>query len=284
MAVVSHKYRRVLMWFLLTLLFAGLVYAGAELMGQANKNAADAGSTGADMEMASLDSIKQSKSNPVNWSEEQRLHKKINALDSEYKTHVNKARSEAASAGSVSAGTRSAGIACADRYQKACEDYASFWDKNNGKTRARLARETGKSRIANAQMTFNDVDSSRISAYNDQQDALAKARRAYLDEAKTDVSDADRGAIKSALQPRLNKMTGDVQNLISSVTSLLDQVKGQAGGMGVGAIGGCAKSVATGGGAAGGASALLSPLTNLLSLAKSLGSNVTSMLSDIQAL
>lgn len=64
------------MWAFLALLIAGLVYAGAELPGQANKNAADAGSTGADMEMASLDTIKQSQTSKVNWNEERSLRKK----------------------------------------------------------------------------------------------------------------------------------------------------------------------------------------------------------------
>lgn len=90
-------------------------------------------------------------------------------------------------------------------------------------------------------MTFNDVNSDKIKAYNEQQDALTKARKDYLAEAKSDVSASDRADIKRTLTPRLNKMTGDVNNLVSSITSLLDQVKSQAGGMGVGAIGGCAK-------------------------------------------
>ena len=276
--------RRVLMWVLLTLLFAGLAYAGVELMGQANKNVADAGSAGADMEMATLDSVKQSKSNPVDWAEEQRLHKKLDVLDKEYKTHVSKAKSEIAASGHVSENTRSAGMACAAKFQKASENYAAFWDKNNGKTRAKLAREAGKSRVANAQMTFNDVDSSNISAYNDQQEALAEARKEYLEEAKTDVSDADREAIKSSMLPRLKNMADDTGTLITSVTSLLDQLRSQAGGMGIGAIGGCAKGVVGEGDPADSAGALLAPVTNLLNLAKSLGSNVTSMASDIQSL
>lgn len=282
MATASRKNRRILMWFLLLMLFAALVYAGAELLGQANKNCADAGSTGADMEMASLESIKPSKSKPAKPSEQQRLLNKIKSVDKEYKALVDKARSETVASGHVSDGTRSAGMACANRYQQASDGYAAYWEKNGNAKRAALAREAGVSRVRNAEMTFNDVDSSRISAYNDQQEKLAAARKAYLEEAKTDVSDADRAAIKSGLQPRLEKMGGEVKNLISSITSLLDQVKSQAGG-GMGAIGGCAKGAVTGG-ATDGVAGLLSPVTNLLSLAKSMGSNVTSMLSELAAL
>ena len=282
MVTSARNPRRILMWFLLLMLLAALVYAGVELLGQANKSAADAGSTGADMEMASLDSIKQSKSNPVNWTEEQRLHKKINAIDKEYKALVNKARTETAATGHVSEGTRSAGIACANRYQQACENYAAFWDKNNGKTRARVARETGASRVKNADMAFNDVDSSKISAYNDQQEKLAKARKEYLAEAKTDVSDVDRAAMKSSLVPRLQSMTSEVQNLISQISSLLNQARSAAGGS-TGAMGGCAKQMISGG-VSDGPAGLISPLTSLLNLAKSMGSNIATMVSDLTAL
>ena len=88
--VVNRKIRKSLVWAFLALLMAGLVYAGVELMGQANKNAADAGSTGADMEMASLDTIKQSQTSKVNWNEERSLRKKIDQADSAYRAQVEK--------------------------------------------------------------------------------------------------------------------------------------------------------------------------------------------------
>ena len=265
--IVNRKLRKSLVWAFLALLIAGLVYAGVELMGQANKNAADAGSTGADMEMASLDTIKQSQTSKVNWNEERSLRKKIDQADSSYRAQVEKARSDIASTGKVSDGTRAAGPASAEKFAQTNDTYASFWDKNNGKSRAKLAREAGLARVKNADMTFNDVNSDKIKAYNEQQDALTKARKDYLAEAKSDVSASDRADIKRTLTPRLNKMTGDVNNLVSSITSLLDQVKSQAGGMGVGAIDGCAKQAATSG-PSNGASALLSPLMGLLNRVK----------------
>ena len=281
--IVNRKLRKSLVWAFLALLIAGLVYAGVELMGQANKNAADAGSTGADMEMASLDTIKQSQTSKVNWNEERSLRKKIDQADSSYRAQVEKARSDIASTGKVSDGTRAAGLASAEKFRQANDTYAAFWDKNNGKSRAKLAREAGLARVKNADMTFNDVNSDKIKAYNEQQDALTKARKDYLAEAKNDVSASDRTDIKRTLTPRLNKMTGDVNNLVSSITSLLDQVKSQAGGMGVGAIGGCAKQAATSG-PSNGASALLSPLMGLLNMVKGLGSNVNGLMSDLSSL
>ena len=108
--VTCRKLRKNLLLALLVLLLAGLVYAGAELMGQANKNAADAGSAGMDMEMASLDTIKQSQTNKVNWSEERALKKKIDQADSMYRTQAGKAKSDIAASGRVSESTRSAGL------------------------------------------------------------------------------------------------------------------------------------------------------------------------------
>lgn len=281
--VKCRKIRKALVWTLLAILIAGLVYAGVALLGQSGKLAADAGSSGAEMEMASLDTIKQSKSSPVDWKQERSLYKKIQSIDAEYSKLVKKAQAEkVANEGKVNAATQKAGLACAKRFQEANENYAAFWEKNNGKTRARLAREAGLARVKNADMVFFELDSDRISAYNDQQDALAKARAAYLAEAKTDVSDADRAALKNNLTPRLNKLSGDITSLISEITSLLEQVRSAAGGNIV-SLGGCAKK-AVSAGASGDASALLAPLMSLLNMAKSLGSNVTGLLSDISSL
>ena len=274
--------RRVLMWFLLLMLFAALVYAATELLGQTNKSAADAGSTGADMEMATLESIKPSKSKPAKPSEQQRLLSKIRSIDREYKALVNKARSETMSTSHVSPATRSAGVACANRYQQASEEYAAYWERNGNPKQANVAHQTGLARVKNADMVFNDVDSSKISDYNDQQDKVAKARREYLAEAKGDLSDADRAALKSTLLPRLQKMTGEVTSLVSQITSLLNQARSAAGGN-VGAIGGCAKQLVSGG-IADGPAGLIAPLTSLLSLTKGLGNNIGSMISDVTSL
>lgn len=278
-----RKIRKILMWALISTLIAGLVYAGANLLLQSDKAVSDAGSSGADMEMASLDTIKQSKSNPVNWKQERSLYKKIQRIDAEYSKLAKKAQSEkAANGGKVSSATQKAGLACAKRFQDANENYAVFWEKNNGKTRARLAREAGLTRVKNAEMVFFELDSERISAYNDQQDALAEARSEYLEEAKTDVSDADREALKGKLTPRLVKLSGEVTSLIGQITSLLNQVRSAAGGDVV-AIAGCAKQVVSTG-SSGGPGALLSPLMSLLNMTKSLGSNVTGLMDDISSL
>lgn len=279
---VHPKLRKALLWALVVTLLAGLVYAANELL-QANKSAADAGSSGADMEMASLDTIKPSTKKAVDKSKENSARKKVASANAEYKKLAAKAKQEA-SAGKVSPATRDAGMASARRFQQASDEYAALWENNGSKERADLARNVGLSRVKNADMIFSDLDSDKISAYNDQQDALSEARKAYLQAARDDVSDADRAAIKSDLNPRLEKMQGDVTTLISSITSLLDQIKGQAGGISAGSIGGCAKQAASGASPVDGAGALLSPVTSLLNLAKSMGSNVQALMSDLSAL
>ena len=189
--MVSKKMRKIALWTLLVVMLAGLVWAGLDLLGQSNKSAADAGSSAADMEMASLDSIKQSTKSACDWNQERALRKKIDAADASYRTKLASAKSEIERTGKVSESTRSAGIALAKQFQNASENYAAFWDKNNGKTRAKLAREAGASRVKSAEMAFNNVDASKIDAYNDQQASLRKAQKAYFSEAKEDVSPQD---------------------------------------------------------------------------------------------
>ena len=277
--MVPKKMRKIALWTLLVVMLAGLVWAGLDLLGQSNKSAADAGSSAADMEMASLDSIKQSTKSACDWNQERALRKKIDAADASYRTKLASAKSEIERTGKVSESTRSAGIALAKQFQNASENYAAFWDKNNGKTRAKLAREAGASRVKSAEMAFNNVDASKIDAYNDQQASLRKAQKAYFSEAKEDVSPQDLASLKSSLTPKLEKMGSDLMALVQSVTK--DQVGST---LSVGGIGGCAKQVATGGGTAAvnnGVASLLSPLQSLLSLVQSMGSNVQGMLSDI---
>ena len=150
--MVSKKMRKIALWTLLVVMLAGLVWAGLDLLGQSNKSAADAGSSAADMEMASLDSIKQSTKSACDWNQERALRKKIDAADASYSTKLAGAKSEIERTGKVSESTRSAGIALAKQFQNASENYAAFWDKNNGKTRAKLAREAGTSRVKSDEM------------------------------------------------------------------------------------------------------------------------------------
>lgn len=278
---MSFKFSRIILWALLMTLVTGLVWAGLELSGQANKSAADAGSNAADMEMASLDTIKKPSNGPaIDWKKESALKKKVDQADAAYRTQLSKAQSNITVTGKVEPATRDAGLKAATTFQQACENYAAFWDKNNGKTRAKLAREAGASRIKSADMAFNDISSEKVEAYNAQQDSLRAAQQGYFAEAKNDLSAQDKAALKAGLQPRMNTMMSNMSNLVQQVVGLLSQVRQAAGG-GL-SVGGCAKQAVSS--AASGSdpvSGLFSPVQALLSLAKSMLSNAQSMNTDL---
>lgn len=282
---MSPKLRRILLWVFLATLMSGLVWAALDPYGTANKIAAEAGDNAADTHMASINSIKSKEQATIDWKQEQALKKRINQADADYKTRLQKAQSDIASTGKVADATRNAGMASAGRFQTACEAYAAFWDKNNGPTRAKLSRDVGASRIKSADMAFNDISSEKVDAYNAQQEALRKSQKEYLADAKGDLSPQDRAAIKADLTPKLQALGSNVATLVQQIISLISQVQSQAGGgLSVGAVAGCAAKIATSDKPADGIGALFAPLQALLSLVKSMGTNIQGMASDISAL
>jgi hypothetical protein len=116
---------------------------------------------------------------------------------------------------------------------------------------------------------------------------MNEARHSYVSDviANNELSKEDKAAIKVALVPQANKLITDTVNLVNNITTLLDQIKSQAqAGTGdiAGSVSGC-----VGGGSQGPENAalkLLSPVTNLLSLAQGLASNAQSFLSDVNLL
>lgn len=285
---MNRKIRKTLLFFLLMLLMAGLVYAALELAGQSNKAAADAGTSAADMEMASLDTIKKPANAPsnINWSQERTLRKAIDKADAEYRAQLSKAKSDINSTGAVSERTRAAGMSAATKFKVASDAYAQFWDSSNGPSRAKLARETGASRVKSAEMAFSNANADAISAYSSQQDSLRDAQKSYLSDAKADLSPADREQLKSGLVPRVKKIASDVMGLVTQVGSLLSQAQAQAGSlMSPAGVAGCASKVASGqSNPTSEVAALISPLTSLVSLLKSMGSNIQGLMSDLLSL
>ena len=277
------KQHKTTAWLLALLAACGIAIAAADLAGNANKTCADAGLQGANTEMMTLDLVKQSESNPIDWQQERKLRKAIDAQDAKYQKLVAQAQNEIQGKGSVEAATREAGLACASDFKAASETYAAFWDQNNGITRAKLARQAGEARMKNAEMTFNEIDSDRVAAYNEEMDKLAQARSEYMEEAKTDVSEQDRAAMKADLTPRINTLMAQGNTLIQNILSLIDQVKASTDSLAsgdIGAITSCASTAVSGDGPM----ALLSPLTSLLDLVKSFISNLQSFSSDLESL
>lgn len=277
------KQHKTTAWLLALLAACGIAIAAADLAGNANKTCADAGLQGANTEMMTLDLVKQSESNPIDWQQERKLRKAIDAQDAKYQKLVAQAQNEIQGKGSVEAATREAGLACASDFKAASETYAAFWDQNNGITRAKLARQAGEARMKNAEMTFNELDSDRVAAYNEEMDKLAQARSEYMEEAKTDVSEQDRAAMKADLTPRINNLMTQGNTLVQNILSLIDQVKASTDSLAsgdIGAITSCASTAVSGDGPM----ALLSPLTSLLDLVKSFISNLQSFSSDLESL
>lgn len=277
------KQHKTTAWLLALLAACGIAIAAADLAGNANKTCADAGLQGANTEMMTLDLVKQSESNPIDWQQERKLRKAIDAQDAKYQKLVAQAQNEIQGKGSVEAATREAGLACASDFKAASETYAAFWDQNNGITRAKLARQAGEARMKNAEMTFNEIDSDRVAAYNEEMDKLAQARSEYMEEAKTDVSEQDRAAMKADLTPRINTLMTQGNTLVQNILSLIDQVKASTDSLAsgdIGAITSCASTAVSGDGPM----ALLSPLTSLLDLVKSFISNLQSFSSDLESL
>lgn len=277
------KQHKTTAWLLALLAACGIAIAAADLAGNANKTCADAGLQGANTEMMTLDLVKQSESNPIDWQQERKLRKAIDAQDAKYQKLVAQAQNEIQGKGSVEAATREAGLACASDFKAASETYAAFWDQNNGITRAKLARQAGEARMKNAEMTFNELDSDRVAAYNEEMDKLAQARSEYMEEAKTDVSEQDRAAMKTDLTPRINTLMTQGNTLVQNILSLIDQVKASTDSLAsgdIGAITSCASTAVSGDGPM----ALLSPLTSLLDLVKSFISNLQSFSSDLESL
>ncbi len=293
MSVKSKKMKKTLLWILALTLTAGLVYAAADLMGQTNKQAADACSNSTDMEMATLDSVKkpapEKQGSNINWGSINGLERKLKGIDARYKVAADRAGAEKTQ-GAVSEGTRSNGMALAQEYNSVALQLADVYQNNNMITRANTIRELANTRLANAEMTFNEVSSDRISAYKAASAKLASARKAYLGE--NDLSDQDRQYLKSSLLPRVQTSAANMGEIVKLVGAILLEVTQQTGGgLSMGSIGGCAKQAATDAavsavttGDVSQLTNLIGPLKSLLSLAEGLVGDSESFISDLSAL
>jgi hypothetical protein len=285
------KNNPLLKWILLALAIAGFVVA-SDMLGQSNEQKTDAAIMQASKDFASVDLMSASNdaqlksiaaadpSLKIDWKKDASLAKKMASVEKSYKDALAKAQSEVKAKGAVSDATRSNGLKLASDYQAAAEDYAKFWEANNGPTRAKNARALGKSIVANADMAFNDIDSDKIDAAKAASAEAKAASNEYMASIKDNLSDKEKSAIKSNVVPKLQTLSSDVTGLVSGITKLLDQVKSEAqSSMSVGGLTSCAQSAAQDGPAA-----LLSPLTALLSMVQGLGSDITGMISDLTSL
>ncbi|MEW6266037.1 MAG: hypothetical protein AB1641_23435 [Thermodesulfobacteriota bacterium] len=275
------------------LLAAAIVWAAAELSGQANSMAQDAGSSSADMEMTTLNTVKKPAKTkdspqppPCDWAKERQIKSQLDANDAKYKALRDRAKSEMKSAGKVAPGTKDAVMASAREFKGLCDQYAAMWDACKCYTRGKTARKSGESRMSSAEVLVSEIDEGKLSKMQAAQDAMKTARREYASEAAAggEISDADKADLKSTVVPQIQTLTGQVQTLVTGVTQLLGDIQKGATGGGLSSITSMAKTAASGGGASDIASKLLKPVTTLLSVAKGMLANVQALMSDAQTL
>ena len=288
-----RKHHKVLLVVGLLLLVAALVWAAAELSGQANALAQDAGDSSADMEMTTMDTIKKPqktkdspKPPPCDWQKERQIKRAIDANNAQYKGLRSRAKSEMRGAGKVSSGTSNAVMASAKEFRKLSYDYADMWDACKCRTRAKTARKSGDSRLKSAAVLVGgDIDEAKLKEMRAAQDDMRDARRQYAKKAADgdELSDADKGDIKANVVPQIKGLTSQVQGLVTGTTSLLGDIKKQATGGGLSGLTKLAKTAASGD-AGSVASKLLKPVTTLLNVAKSMLSNVQALASDARTL
>lgn len=287
------KHKKPLMIIGLVLLAAALVWAAAELSGQANSLAQDAGDNSADMEMVTLNTIKKPqktksspKPPPCDWKKERQIKNSLDSNDAKYKSLRAKAKSELKSTGKVSSGTKNAVMKSASEFKNLCDQYAKMWDACNCKTRAKTARASGNSRMKSAAVLVGgDIDDRTLADMQSAQEAMQQARREYVQTAVDggELSDEDKGDIRVTVIPQIRSLMSNTQSLLTGVTSLFTNIQKEAGGAAMDSLTKLATGDA-GGAANAAASRLLNPVKALLAVAKSMLSGVKALLADAQAL
>lgn len=279
--------KRIKIAVLVILLVAAVVWAASQLSGQANAAAADAGANSLEMEKISLDMITEPKpkKNPpsCDWQEEKRLRKQIEENNTLYGDLVSKAKSESSTQEKVTSETSNAIKESATKYASLQENYAKLWDACSCKTRAKLARELAESRLKNADVVGNEINSDKIEAMQAQQEKLNVARQEYVEQAKADeeITPADRKEMAVKLIPRTQMVATNIAKLVQEVMGLMQQAQETAtsakSGSGMLSTGLKAITSLSQGN-------LFMPIKALLSLCKVMASSAQSLLSDLQTL
>ena len=295
---LSKSFRRNFnpLWVVAVFLVLGAIgWAQDNIEAQANKSAANAGTMTSNLSMASMDSIKPPQATPskpappVNWSQEKAVRNNLAQQEKNLNGLITRGNNEQAANGTVSSGLASQLRTAAQNYLETSQQYSKIWSDGKCVTRAKLAQEAGQAMVDSVELLIAGADGDRISAANKSQDRLNEARSEYFKEvaASGELSAADKADITRNLVPRANQLVKDAAGLVTEVTKLLDSIRSQAQSMASpGAIVGGVTACAGGGGSGPEsiATKLLSPVTNLLSLAKGIGTSAQSLLSDIALL
>jgi hypothetical protein len=296
MGKILQENKKFFIIFGLVLLVAAIAWAAAELSGQANAAAADAGDQSLEAETISMDLIKEPK--PENdevakstkpkqeppacdWQLEKNLRNRIKGNNEEYKKVVVQARQETVTSGKVSLKTGDILLFWATSYKDLQQDYASMWDDCNCSTRANLARELAETRLRSAEVTMSEIDKEKLDALKKQQEKMRLARREYVEKAQKngEISARDKASIQADLIPRTKTLVTKAGELVQKVSGLLQQVQDTAKtGTSGGLMGGfkAITSLSKGG--------LLQQVQALLSLSQNMLTNAQDLSADAQTL
>ncbi|KIX16099.1 hypothetical protein [Dethiosulfatarculus sandiegensis] len=283
---MSHtRHSRKWFWiaFISLLLLGGIVWATAELSGQANALAQDSGKNSAEMEELSLAILKKPSGPtppPCDWQKEKTLRKQIEEKDKKYKELVKTSPEP----GACGEDFKDQVIGLAEEYYKLQKQYAVMWEKCNCKSRAKLAHKLADSRKKSAQVVVSEADSDKLNEMQTAQEELSQARREYAQEAKQSksLSVEDRKKIQSSVIPKVSSTINQFVAFSANVAALLQEVKKtteKATSGGVGGFLSAAKDMASGGG-----TKLLNTTKTLLAVSKSMVGNAKGLMQDAETL
>lgn len=236
-----RKNRKLIITIIFLLGAAALVWAVAELSGQANSLAQNTGSNSAEMEMVTLNLIKKPartinspKPPPCNWKQERQIKKALDANDARYSQLKKKAKQEMKSTGRVSSSTAAQLRSTAKAFDNLCRQYASMWEACNCRTRAKTARKSGLARVRSAEVVINAFDNNKLDEMRKAQKEMKDARREYAYKAidGSEISAVDQKDIRENIIPQIDGMISRFTELVNKITSIIMDIKGGFSGGG----------------------------------------------------
>ena len=287
MPKIIRRHQKALMAIGLILLLAAIVWAAAELSGQANSMAQDAGSNSAELEMITLDTLKKPSRQPppCDWQKEKELRHKIAENDAKYKELIAKTKSEVKSSGKVTEPTQDEVLGQANAYNDLQDQYSSMWGACKCKTRANLATKLGTTRIKSAAVVVSEIDQEKLDEMNAAQEEMKAARREYAQKAAAndELSEEDKKDIQANVIPQINNMMTTMMKFIQEIAGLMNEVQQSAQKMtsgkdGAGGLFGAAKSMSSTG------TGLFKKVQTLSTVANNMSKNVQDTMSDAQTL
>jgi hypothetical protein len=224
----------------LVLLAAFIVWAAAEISGQVNQLAQDAGSHSADVEILSLETIRKPVGVQGPWDKEAKIRKDILAKQSQYDKLRTKARSEAGKAGAVSEATKAEVQASIQAFKGSCDEYSAFWQSVGQPARADLASVVGQIREKSGKVLVNPYDAKVQKSLQECQKHLRQSRDRYVRHAITskDISPQDRADMEKTLLPRVESLYQRLKAFSNTVSNFILQIQKKLSGGGCNGGGG----------------------------------------------